>query len=134
VLTGLISVIFAQILLGEDVRNVAAFTCVGVFIVANAIVSRGLARRGRARHSMLTELVGMMAVNFGIIFVLGFAQRVLDIKRVNPLLATTLFFVFLFTLITVLFDRYHTVLRARGVLASRRPLPTGDPSATPVEA
>ncbi|HOT24694.1 MAG TPA: hypothetical protein PLB30_08410 [Thermoleophilia bacterium] len=80
-LTGLISVIFAQILLGEDVRNVAAFTCVGVFIVANAIVSQGLARRGRARHSMLTELVGMMAVNFGIIFVLGFAQRVLDIKR-----------------------------------------------------
>ena len=31
----------------------------------------------------------------------------------------TLFFVFLFTVITVLFDRYHTVFRARGVLEKR---------------
>jgi len=127
VLTGLISVVFAQILLGDDVRNVGVFVYVAVFIAANAFVSQWLARRGRSWHTVATELVGMMVVNFGIIFGLGFLQRVLDITETSPPLATTLFFIFLFTVLTVLFDRFHTVFRARGVLAKRGGDPTEQP-------
>jgi hypothetical protein len=119
VLTGLISVIFAQYLLSDDVRSVAVLAFVAVFIVVNAFISQWLARRGRAWTSGAIERAGMFAVNFGIVGVLLFLQRVMGIIDTRLALGKTLFFVFLFTVITVLFDRYHTVLRARGVLEAR---------------
>ena len=119
VLTGLISVVFAQILLSDDVRNIGVLAYVAVFVAVNALVSQWLARRGRNWASVAGELGGMMVVNFGIIFAIGLAQRLLNITETSPALGTTLFFIFLFTVLTVLFDRYHTVLRARGVLAKR---------------
>ena len=68
---------------------------------------------------MVIEAVGMFIVNFGIVAGLLLFDEVLGlVDRVAPL-HTTLFYVFLFTVTTVLFDRYHTVLRARGVLDRR---------------
>jgi len=119
VLTGLMSVIFAQYLLPENVRSVAVLAFVALFVVVNAGVSQGLARHGAFRRSMVIEAVGMFIVNFGIVAGLLLFDEVLGlVDRVAPL-HTTLFFVFLFTVTTVLFDRYHTVLRARGVLDRR---------------
>jgi hypothetical protein len=119
VLTGLMSVIFAQYLLPENVRSVAVLAFVALFVVVNAGVSQGLARHGAFRRSMVIEAVGMFIVNFGIVAGLLLFDEVLGlVDRVAPL-HTTLFFVFLFTVTTVLFDRYHTVLRARGVLDQR---------------
>ena len=86
------------------------------FVVVNAFVSQWLARRSRAWHSVAVELVGMFAVNFGIVAGLLVFQRVLGLIDTRAPLGTTLFFVFLFTVLTVLYDRYHTVFRARRIL------------------
>ena len=119
VLTGLISVIFAQYLLSDDVKSVSVLAFVGVFVALNAMVSQWLARRGRAWTSVSVELVGMFAVNFGIVALLLAFVRVVGVTDTRAHVGKTLFFVFLFTVITVLFDRYHTVFRARGVLAKK---------------
>jgi hypothetical protein len=119
ILTGLISVIFAQYLLSDDVRAIGVLAFVAGFVVVNALVSQWLARRGRTWRSVAVELVGMFAVNFGIVAGLLVFERVLGLIDTRAPLGTTLFFVFLFTVITVLFDRYHTVFRARGVLRGR---------------
>jgi len=117
VLTGLISVVFAQYLLSDGVRSVVVFGFVACFIVVNAFVSQWLARRSRSGRSVAVELAGMFAVNFGIVLVMDFMERVLGIINVRPSLGIMLFFVFLFTVITVLYDRYRTVFTARRVLA-----------------
>jgi hypothetical protein len=116
ILTGLISVIFAQYLLSDEVQGVAVLAFVAVFVVVNAAVSQFLARHGAFKRSMLIEAVGMFIVNFGIVVGLLVFDEVLGLVDRRAPLPTTLFYVFLFTVITVLFDRYHTVFRARGVL------------------
>jgi hypothetical protein len=129
VLTGLISVIFAQYLLSDDVRSVSVLAFVAGFVVVNAFVSQWLARRSRAWHSVAVELAGMFAVNFGIVAGLLFFQRVLGLIETRAPVGTTLFFVFLFTVITVLYDRYRTVFTARRVLAQAA-TETGTPAAS----
>jgi ABC-type glycerol-3-phosphate transport system permease component len=119
VLTGLVSVIFAQYMLSDDVRSVSVLAFVAVFVAVNALVSQWLARRGREWRSVGVELVGMFLVNYAIVVGLQVAQRVLGLIETRTPLGLSLFFVFLFTVITVLFDRYRTVLTARGVLAKR---------------
>jgi hypothetical protein len=115
ILTGLISVIFAQYLLPENIRVFAVLVFVAVFMVVNAAVSQFLARHGAFRRSLQIEAFGMFAVNFGIVRLLEVFDRVLGVDYGVPL-HTTAFYVFLFTVITVLFDRYHTVFRARGIV------------------
>ncbi|HSL95515.1 MAG TPA: hypothetical protein VLA35_06330 [Thermoleophilia bacterium] len=119
VLTGLITVIFAQYMLSDDVRSVGVLAFVAAFVAVNALVSQWLARRGREWKSVGIELAGMFVVNYAIIVGLQLAQRVLGLIDTRTPLGLSLFFVFLFTVITVLFDRYRTVLTARGVLAKR---------------
>ena len=119
VLTGLITVIFAQYMLSDDVRSVGVLAFVAIFVAVNALVSQWLARRGREWSSVAIELAGMFVVNYAIIVGLQLAQRVLGLIDTRAPLGLSLFFVFLFTVITVLFDRYRTVLTARGVLAKR---------------
>lgn len=119
VLTGLISVIFAEYLLPEHVRSIGVLIFVAAFVIVNAAVSQFLARHGRFRRSMAVEAVGMFVVNYAIVAGLEIVQRVLRTAEIGASLGTTVFFVFLFTVITVLFDRYNTVFRARGVLEKR---------------
>ena len=119
VLTGLISVVFAEYLLSDAVRSTWVLTFVALFVVVNAFASQWLARRGRAWHSVLTELAVMFVVNYGIVGVLLYFELVLGRIAQRGSVGARLFFVFLFTVITVLFDRYHTVFTARGVLARR---------------
>jgi len=128
VLTGLISVIFAQYLVADDVKSISVLAFVGGFVIVNAFVSQWLARRGRAWHSVATEMVVMFVVNYAIVGVLLLFERVLGMVEQRGPLGTRLFFVFLFTVITVLFDRYHTVFTARGVLAKRGEKTSGGPA------
>ena len=81
VLTGLISVVFAQYLLSDDVKSVSVLAFVAVFVAVNAMISQWLARRGRAWTSVAVELVGMFAVNFGIVAVLLAFVRVVGVDR-----------------------------------------------------
>jgi hypothetical protein len=113
-LTGLVSVIFAQMLeLGAGNFRLGF---VAVFVIVNAFVSQLLARRGHGWRSVATELAGMMAVNYGIVAVLVILEYVLGLIDTSAPLGATAFFVFLFTVITVLFDRYHTVQTVRAAL------------------
>jgi hypothetical protein len=129
-LTGLISVIFAQMLeLGAGNFRLGF---VAVFVVVNAFVSHLLARRGRGWRSVATEFGAMFLVNYGIVAVLVVLEYVLGLIDTTGPLGATAFFVFLFTVITVLFDRYHTVQRARAAL-ERRGAP-GGPDGTQASA
>ncbi len=119
VLTGLISLIFAQYLLSDEVKSAWVLGFVAVFVTVNAFASQWLARRGRQWTSVAVELAVMFAVNYGIVGVLLLFERVLGMIEQRGPVGTRLFFVFLFTVITVLFDRYHTVFTARGVLAKK---------------
>ncbi len=92
---------------------------VAVFVVVNALASQALARRGRGWRTVATELGGMMVVNYGIVAVLVILEYVLGLIDTGGPVGATAFFVFLFTVITVLFDRYHTVQRARAALECR---------------
>ena len=120
VLTGLTSIVFAQMLLGDGLLSVR-FIFVALFVLVNAMVSQWLARRGRSWKSVASELVGMMIVNFGIVMALLIVgDRILRVVDTGLPLSMTIFTVFLFTVITVLFDRYHTVFQARGMVAQLR--------------
>jgi hypothetical protein len=127
VLTGLVSVIFAQYLLSDDVKGVWVLAFVAGFVIVNAMVSQWMARRGRAWNSVVVEMIVMFLVNFGIVGLMLFLQRVAGILENRAPVSKTMFFVFLFTVITVLFDRYRTVFTARGVLAKRADEAQGQP-------
>ncbi len=127
-LTGLVSVVFAQMLDVSDFR--LAF--VGIFIVLNAIASQWLARRGRTWRSVAVEMVGMGFINAGIILSLEIGERLLGLGEGGAPLGKTLFFVFLLTVLTVLSDRYQAVLKVRGVL--RRAADATDDGRTPEPA
>ena len=127
-LTGLVSVIFSQMLGVESFR--LAF--VGAFIVLNALVSQWLARRGRTWRSVAVEMAGMGVINLGIIVGLELGERLLHLPGAGTPFEKTLFFVFLLTVLTVLFDRYQAVIKMRGVL--RRAADATDDGRTPETA
>ena len=118
-LTGLISVIFAQYLVSDDVRSISVLLFVATFVVVNAFVSQWMARRGREWSTVAVEMFVMFFVNYGVVGVLLLLELVFGVIDQRGPIGTRMFFVFLFTVITVLFDRYRTVFTARGVLAKR---------------
>ena len=125
VLTGLISLIFALML---DVESFGLLF-VAAFVLVNALVSQWLARRGHGWRSVVTELVGMLLVNYGIVVGLLVLEVVFGLSDTRAPRGTTLFFAFLFTVLTVLFDRYRTVFTARRVLERAAAAKTRVPAA-----
>ena len=126
-LTGLVSVIFSQ-MLGVDTFKLAF---VGVFIVLNALVSQWLARRGRTWKSVAVEMIGMGFINLGIIVGLELGERLVGLPGAGTPFEKTLFFVFLLTVLTVLFDRYQAVIKMRGVLRRADDKDESSPSPEP---
>ena len=116
VLTGLVSVVFAQILVGADVSNIGILAFIAVFVPVSALASQWFARRGKTWKSIPAEMLGMAVVNFGILFLFGLLQRVLGIIETSAPLFTTLFFLFLLTVLIVLYDRYRVVYSVRTAL------------------
>jgi len=70
VLTGLISVIFAQYLVSDDVRSISVLLFVATFVVINAVVSQWMARHGREWSTVAVEMFVMFFVNYGVVGVL----------------------------------------------------------------
>jgi hypothetical protein len=112
-------VIFAQYLVSDDVRSISVLLFVASFVVVNAFVSQWMARHGREWSTVAVEMFVMFFVNYGVVGVLLLFELVFGVIDQRGPVGTRMFFVFLFTVITVLFDRYHTVFTARGVLAKR---------------
>ncbi|MAT07065.1 MAG: hypothetical protein CL424_18690 [Acidimicrobiaceae bacterium] len=113
-LAGLISVIFAQVLPNTDATPLQTVFAVSVVVVANAVVSAWLARRGRSWETTMQQFLAMAAVNAGIM-----AAYWLFFRRDSVDEGAAVFFLLLLTLIITLYDRYRP-LRAAAYPPIRR--------------
>jgi hypothetical protein len=118
VMIGLVVVIFAQFLSESGAGPVRIALSVAVFLALNALVSQWLARRGRNWRSVAVELVAMMVINLGMVVILETFERLVGFRDVSIPFTLMLFYVFLITLLVVLFDRYHLIHRGRLIMQS----------------
>lgn len=109
-MVSLVGIIFAQIL--PDVRSTTLQLAIGtaIVIVLNTVVSHWFALRRRTWKTLFSEFGTMAFVNFGLILLVNLILPGLE-GSIN--LGTTLFFVFLLTLLVTLFDHYLPVYEAR---------------------
>jgi hypothetical protein len=120
VLIGLVVTIFAQFLSESGAGPVRVTLSVAVFLTLNALVSQWLARRGRSWRSVAVEVVVMMVINLGMVVILESLERLVGFRNVRIPFEQMLFYVFLMTLLIILFDRFHLVQLARGYLRQGR--------------
>jgi hypothetical protein len=116
VLIGLISVIYGRVLPGVQASDLRLFTGIAVFVVLNSAIGLWSARRGYGWDST--------ALSFGVLLVINIALVVIAdllLTRGNGALSLpdTLFFVFLVTVLTLLYDRYHPVSEYRATAARK---------------
>jgi len=136
VLIAVIVVIFAQFLAPSGNRPFQIALSVIVFVALSTMVSQWLARRGRTWRRVVIELVVMMAINFGLAAILETVENILGLREGRVPFVALLFFIFLVTLLIILFDRYHLVyagrqrLRRAGAESPAVPGPAGDGSPT----
>ncbi|MFL5722133.1 MAG: hypothetical protein ACJ78H_01975 [Chloroflexota bacterium] len=119
VLIGLVSIIFSRMLPGADPTAIDILIGVGVLVVANAILSSVLIRRGDRPHGVVQSFVVILALNAAIVLL---AQFVLQTLR-GISLQHALVFVLLLSLILAAYDRYRPLYKARfanGPLAAPR--------------
>jgi hypothetical protein len=115
VLTSLVWTIFVSMLPGLDAGLLQVGLSVGTFVVLNSLVTQWLARRGRSWRSVGLEFATMAVVNLGLVTVLEVLEGALAIAPYRLSLDSALFFVFLLTVLIVMFDRYRIVRLAREV-------------------
>jgi hypothetical protein len=113
VFMALVSVIFAQIL--PDIRsgNLGVAIGVALLVVANAVVTEWIYRRGHSWTNSLTAVGATLAINLALVFV----DSLLSPRRDAPTLVT-LFFVLMLSMLIALFDRYRAT---RGASDLRTP-------------
>jgi hypothetical protein len=109
-LVGLICVIFASVLPDIDRGPLQTAVGVGLLIVANAALSHWLAGRGVRWSSTVTQLLGMIAVNAGILWIFAVVGRSSG-EDVNG--AAVVFFVLVISLLVTLYDRFADERQAR---------------------
>ncbi len=106
VLTSMITIIFAQVLPGNDSTPLQITFAVSFLVVASAAVSQWLAARGHSWTSTSAEFAAMVVINLAIAGVYIVLLRRSD-QPVNE--GALLFFILLLTLIITLFDRYRPI-------------------------
>jgi hypothetical protein len=104
VLVGLLSVIFAQTLPGVRATNAQLFLGMSVFVVVNAALVLVLSRRNVTTESLVASFAFRMVVNVGLVVL---ADWLLGRERGDLDLGNAVFFVFLLSLLTTMFDRYQ---------------------------
>jgi len=109
ILIGFVSVIFVSMLPGLDAQPLQVVWSVAVFVALNTAVSHWLARRGRGWSTVAIEFAAMTVINLGIVVGVELVERVLRVGGYHVPPLATLFFIFLITLIIVLYDRFRTV-------------------------
>jgi len=115
----LVIVIFTQFL-STGASPLQTAISVIVFVVLNAMVSQLMARRGRSWRYVFGEFVTMLVVNTIMGVILTWIEHALGLRPERVTLTLLFFLMFVITVLVVLFDRYHTVFRARGILEKRR--------------
>jgi len=109
-LLSMLTIIFAQVLPGNDSTPLQLTFAVAFIVVISAGASQWLAGRGHTWASILTEFVGMVVINVGIaiLYLVLLSRSDEDTNR-----SALVFFVLLLTLVVTLFDRYRPIRVAR---------------------
>jgi len=108
VLIGLLSTIYARILPGLEVSDLEMFAGITAYVVVNAAVSLGFARRAGTREGLARDFLVRVLVNLGLVLV---ARLVLGANALD--LAATVFFVLLVSLLVTMHDRFAPVAAVR---------------------
>ena len=103
-LVTMVTIIFAQLLPGNDNNVIGTTVAVSFVIVVNSFVGFWFARRGRSWATSSGEFAAMAFVNLASALVFIAVARNSD-EPLNE--AAAVFFVLLLTLIVTMFDRYH---------------------------
>jgi hypothetical protein len=103
-LVSMVTIIFAQLLPGNDNDLTGTVVAVSFVIIVNSFVGFWFARRGRSWATTAGEFSTMVLVNVASAFVFIALARNSD-QPLNEV--ATVFFVLLLTLIVTMFDRYH---------------------------
>ncbi len=107
-LIGLLSVIFGQVLPGVTAGPLRLFVWIAVFVVINAALGLWNAGRARGVDSVLLAFAIRVLVNFGLV-VLVQLVRSWTVEDYAIDVPSALFFVFLFSVLITLYDRYRPV-------------------------
>jgi hypothetical protein len=116
VLAALVAIIFAQFMATRP-TPVQTAVSVAIFVLVNAFLSQWLARRGRLAGRLVVELFAVIAMNFAIVSVLEFVQRLVGYRSAGTPFVLLTFFLFLLSVIVVLYDHYHLIFAMRRRLA-----------------
>jgi hypothetical protein len=116
-LIGLISVIYGRVLPGVEASDLELFLGIAVFVVINSAIGLWSARRGYGWDSAAVSFAAVFATNVALVFL---ADLLLSRREDDLRLSDTLFFVFLVSILTTLYDRYRPVNQYR-VAASPQP-------------
>ncbi|MFG1820060.1 hypothetical protein ACGFIF_40320 [Kribbella sp. NPDC049174] len=103
-LIGLISVIYGNVLPGVRASSLQIFVSIAFFAVINSAIGLWSARRGRSWDSAAISFAVVFATNIVLVTVADLLLRRGDLALVD-----TLFFVFLFSILTMLYDRYRPI-------------------------
>ena len=113
-LIGLISVIFGQVLPGVEASSLEVFVSIGIYVVINSAIGLWSARRGYGWDSAAVSFGVVFATNIGLVVL---ADLLLSRRGDSLSLVDTVFFVFLFSILTTLYDRYRPVNEFRAAAA-----------------
>ena len=115
-LIGLISVIYGRVLPGVETSDLRLFLGIAFFVVLNSAIGLWSARRGYGWDSAAFSFVVLLVINIVLVLV---ADLLLARGKGALSLPDTLFFVFLVTILTMLYDRYHPVSEYRTTAAAK---------------
>jgi hypothetical protein len=121
-LIGLITVIYGQVLPGVEASSLQLFLGIAVYVVINSAIGLWSAKRGYSWESAGISFAVVFAINVGLV---ALADLLLTRGQGGLRLVDTLFFVFLFSILTTLYDRYRPVNEYRA--AAARPTPLLEP-------
>ncbi|WP_371400618.1 hypothetical protein OHA10_21800 [Kribbella sp. NBC_00662] len=105
-LIGLISVIYGEVLPGVNASSFQLFLGIALFAVLNSAIGLWSARRGYSWQSAGVSFLVVFATNTAVVVV---EDLLLSRARGDLPLADALFFIFLFSLLTTLYDRYRPI-------------------------
>jgi hypothetical protein len=105
-LIGLISVIYGRILPGVEATSLQIFLSVAFYAIINAALGLWAAKRGRSWESAGVSFAVVFATN---VVLVAIADLLLTRGEGRLQLIDTLFFVFLFSILTTLYDRYRPI-------------------------
>jgi hypothetical protein len=117
-LIGLLSTVYARILPGLDVSDLRMFIGIGLYVMANVVVSLLVARHVGSRTGVLAAFAARVAVNIALVLL---ARWLLGAGALD--VGPTLFFVLLLSLLITYHDRFAPVSAIRAAADRATPAP-----------